>query len=289
MSDRSDERRRLGIPEDSLVVGSILRFGEEKRPMLWMEMARELHKEHPSLRFLLFGVGPMLENCRDFAGSNDLAEVTTFAGLTTDAWASLSAMDIFVLTSRLEGLPNVLVEAQAMGLPVVCSGTGGMAEAFVDGSTGFAVPSSSASDLACAVARLLGDTGLRKRMGDASSHHARTSFGIERMLDETLSAYADTPVCEPQAAGSSDWAQADDSAGILLGGAVRVRDRCFSANVSAIDPSAWELYEDDHRLRSDDVGQKRSGVLEQGNYRFEQNKILFCSSDGSDIRFNGRF
>jgi glycosyltransferase involved in cell wall biosynthesis len=288
-SARSDERYRLGIPEDSIVVGSIMRFGEEKRPLLWMEMARELHQDHPHVRFLLFGHGPMLESCRAFATANGLGEAVTFAGLTSDAWAALAAMDIFVLTSRLEGLPNVIIEAQSMGLPVVCSGAGGMSETFVDGSTGIAVPSSGAEDLARAVAGLLENPDLRNRMGSAARIHARATFGIERMLDETLDAYAGTPIYEPPALRPPDWAQADHSAEIPIGGAVSVAEHCFVAAVPSLDPSAWELYEEDHPLRIDSGKQSPEALVKRGHYRLDETQVFFSSSDGSDIRFNGRF
>jgi glycosyltransferase involved in cell wall biosynthesis len=114
-------------------------------------------------------------------------------------------------------------------------------------------------------------------------------FGIERMLDETLSAYAGTPISEPCVERPPDWAQADDSAGIPLGGAVRLDGHCFVAAVPSLNPSAWELYEDDHPLFADNGKRSCDAVLEWGHYRFDQNKLLFCSSDGSDIRFNGRF
>jgi glycosyltransferase involved in cell wall biosynthesis len=115
-------------------------------------------------------------------------------GLTRNAWAALSAMDVFVLPSRLEGLPNVLIEAQAMGVPVICSGAGGMAETFVEGETGFAVPSASAEALAAAVGRLIDDKELRRRMSAAAETHAREKFSIDRMIGLTIEAYADTPL-----------------------------------------------------------------------------------------------
>ena len=102
-------------------------------------------------------------------------------------------MDVFVLTSRIEGLPNVMIEAQAVGLPVVCTGAGGMAETFIEGETGFAVPSGAAVDFAQSIARLIDDDELRTRMGQHAAHHAREAFGIGRMVDQTLAAYGSAP------------------------------------------------------------------------------------------------
>jgi glycosyltransferase involved in cell wall biosynthesis len=187
---RETVRGQLRIPQEAIVVGSIIGFREEKRPLLWTEMALALHKAYPKVRFLVFGDGPLLETCRSFVAANDLAEIVVLPGFTTDSWAALSAMDIFVLTSRAEGLPNVMIEAQAMGLPTVCTGTGGMFETFVEGITGFGVSSATAEALAEVVGRLIQDSVLREQMSKAAKHHARETFGIEQMIDRTLEAYA---------------------------------------------------------------------------------------------------
>jgi glycosyltransferase involved in cell wall biosynthesis len=179
------------IPPGSLVVGSIMRLSEEKRPQLFVDAARILHAAHPQLRFLVFGEGPMLQPMRAYAASCGLSGVLQLPGLTTDAWGALAAMDVFVLTSRMEGLPNVLIEAQASGLPVVCTGVGGMEETFIDGKTGFSVRSATANALADAMSRLIREPELRGRMSQDASAHARATFGIEAMLDQISKAYDD--------------------------------------------------------------------------------------------------
>lgn len=184
------QRRTLGIPQSAVVVGSIIGFREEKRPQLFLEMARLLHADYPDARFVIFGDGPLLANCREFVETQGLSEFIQLPGLTNDAWRALSVMDVFVLTSRLEGLPNVLIEAQAMAVPVVCTGAGGMSETFVEGQTGFGVPSATAEALAAAVSRLIDDRALRDRMGAAAMRHARETFGIDRMIDLTIESYA---------------------------------------------------------------------------------------------------
>jgi glycosyltransferase involved in cell wall biosynthesis len=188
---REAVRLAHGIPPDAPVVGSIMRFSEEKRPQFFIDVARILNAAEPRLRFLVFGEGPLREEMLAFAKSCGLAEILTMPGLTADAWGALAAMDVFVLTSRMEGLPNVLIEAQAAGLPVVCTGVGGMEETFIDGETGFSVRDASAARLADAVARLVREPELRQRMSEAAEAHARASFGIAMMLDQTAKAYDD--------------------------------------------------------------------------------------------------
>jgi glycosyltransferase involved in cell wall biosynthesis len=187
------QRRALGVPEGAVLVGSVIGFREEKRPHLFLEMARVLHADYPDVHFVIFGAGALLEECREWVKSHGLAGIIHLPGLTADAWAALSAMDIFVLPSRLEGLPNVLIEAQAMGVPIVCSEAGGMAETFVAGETGFGVPFANAEALAAAVRRLVDDEKLRTRMGAAAERHVRNNFSIDRMIGLTVQAYAHAP------------------------------------------------------------------------------------------------
>ena len=281
-------RKRFELSGDAIIVGSIIRFGEEKRPELMIDMAVVLHRLYPQVRFLIFGDGPLLELCRTFVVQNGLEDVIKLPGVATDAWAALSAMDVFVLTSRLEGLPNVLIEAQAMGLPVVCTGAGGMCETFVEGETGFAVRSATAEDLAKAVARLIADSRMRQRMGDKARRHALDRFGMERMIDQTLDAYRSAPEYVSDAEEPAITVEPSPASDILITGARKEQGKCFAANLAAEhDYSMLALWEDDRLIGARAALQD---VRDQGAGRFciESGRIFFSSSDGSDIRFNGR-
>jgi glycosyltransferase involved in cell wall biosynthesis len=188
---RIAERRKHKVPAKAFVIGSIIRFSEEKRPKLLIDMARLLLQKHPDLKFLIFGAGPMIEEMRTYVESFQLADAIKLPGFTKDAWRSLAAMDVFVLTSRMEGLPNVLIEAEASGLPIVCTAVGGMSETYVEGVTGFGVPAATPAALAQAVSRLVGDPKLHSRMSKQAFRYARETFGIDRMISHTLKAYGD--------------------------------------------------------------------------------------------------
>ncbi|HVE89054.1 MAG TPA: glycosyltransferase [Burkholderiaceae bacterium] len=187
---RLDIRKRYAISGSVKVVGSILRFSEEKRPRLLIDMAKELHAADDSLRFLFFGGGVLLQDMRAYVASLDLEDVIHLPGVTNTPWEVLAAMDLFVLTSRMEGLPNVLVEAQASGLPIVCTRVGGTTETFVENETGVSVPDATASSLAAVAGQILQDNNLHARMSARATMHARKVFGIRPMIDATLKAYA---------------------------------------------------------------------------------------------------
>jgi glycosyltransferase involved in cell wall biosynthesis len=190
---RVEVRRMYGVSANTPLVGSIIRFSEEKQPCLFVDMARILHRECPEIRFLFFGVGPLLDETRAYAENQGLSsEVLQMPGLTHQSWNALSSMDVFVLTSRVEGLPNVLIEAQASGVPVVCTGAGGMSETFAEGETGYSVDGSSAEALAAAVSRLIRDPVLRRRMSQQAFQFARCNFSIDHMIDRTCVAYRES-------------------------------------------------------------------------------------------------
>jgi glycosyltransferase involved in cell wall biosynthesis len=209
-----------------------------------------------------------------------LAGIINMPGETTDAWAAFSAMDIFVLTSRVEGLPNVMIEAQLMGIPVVCTGTGGMYETFIEGETGFGVSEGTPATLAAAVSRLASDAGLRSRMSEKALCFARDAFDIERMLDRTIDAYDSTVrTIRP------DWQEECPPATLRLGGIVRDRSHQFAADLPPdVDLSGRSLWEDDHPLEPS----ADASTITVGRYRIAGRRVYFLSSDGSDPRFNGK-
>ena len=201
---RNRLRRELRLTDDHVLVGTITRFSEEKRPQLFIDTAALLAGRYPQVRFIAHGGGVLLGEMRSYVDGLGLPEVIWLPGLTDDAWSSLAAMDIFMLTSRMEGLPNVLVEAQASGLPIVCTGVGGMMETFVEGKTGFAVPAATPEALAEAVGRFIENEPLRLRMSEEAWRFARDGFGREAMLAKTIRAYKDAKELRLDALGNGE-------------------------------------------------------------------------------------
>jgi glycosyltransferase involved in cell wall biosynthesis len=115
-------RTSFGIPSDALVVGHVARFAEVKNHSFLLDIAVELSERKPEVRFLLIGDGPLRTDIQSKAKKLNLDKNIIFAGVRADVpWLMLSAMDIFLLPSLLEGLPLVLIEAQTAGLPCIFS------------------------------------------------------------------------------------------------------------------------------------------------------------------------
>jgi glycosyltransferase involved in cell wall biosynthesis len=182
-------RARLGVPLEVPLVGSVLRFSEEKCPLFWIDVAARVAGRQPEVRFLMVGDGPLWEEARRRVEACGLGDRIVMPGNEKDAAIAIAAMDVFLLTSRLEGLPNALIEAQALGVPVVTTDGGGSAETLIQGTTGYAIFPHSADLLADAVLRILGNRAWRERAGQAAQRFVRERFSMSQMVDRTLDAY----------------------------------------------------------------------------------------------------
>ena len=198
-------RERLGIPQEAPVVGSVLRFSEEKRPFLWVDIAARVAARRPDVMFLMVGDGPLREETRRRVSACGMSEKILMPGNEKHAAAAIAAMDVFLLTSRVEGLPNVLVEAQALGVPVVTTDCGGAAETLIRGRTGHVIFRQSVDALADAVLLVLDDTVWREKARKVGQEFVRERFSLAQMMEGTLNAYfarghfANTPAAQPSA------------------------------------------------------------------------------------------
>lgn len=182
-------RNQLGIEPAQPVVGTIMRFSEEKRPLLWLQVAAHLAAQRRDLAFLMVGTGVMQSEVRAMVESLDLQNRLFLVGIEPIAALALSAMDVFLLTSRKEGLPNVLVEAQSLGVPVVSTDVGGAGETFEHGVTGRLVADDDPGEIAAAVLSTLENAPWRERASQLAPQFVKERFSIDRMLDEMLSLY----------------------------------------------------------------------------------------------------
>lgn len=186
----SEEYRRThNIPIAAPLVGTVIRFTEEKRPFLWLQIAAEIRKRHADVRFLIVGDGPLRSDLEQRADKDDLRGMVTFTGHETNAMAAMAAMDIFLLTSRAEGLPNVLVEAQAIGVPVVTTNVGGAPETLEHNVTGWILENDDSRHAADIIVKLLRNDAWREEARLVMPEFVSQAFGMERMLDETIRLY----------------------------------------------------------------------------------------------------
>jgi glycosyltransferase involved in cell wall biosynthesis len=173
-------------------VGSVFRFDENKRPFLWLDAAARLLSQDPACRFIMVGDGPLLQPAREYAERQGIASRVLFTGRSDCVGYWLSKMDVFLLLSRFEGLPNVLIEAQFAGLPVVTTDAGGSAETIRPGHTGTCLPSDASPDpeaICAAVTAWKRDHAGRATLAAEAKRWANDTFSTDAMLRKTVSLY----------------------------------------------------------------------------------------------------
>lgn len=180
---------QLGVPDRVLLVGTVLRFTEEKRPFLWIEIAARVAAMRSDVMFLMVGDGPLRMEARQRADACGFGGRILMPGYEKEVAVAIAALDVFLLTSRVEGLPNVLVEAQALGVPVVTTDCGGVSETLIPRVTGFTVASESVELLANTILDVLADDAWRDEARNVAQKFVRERFSLSQMISGTLDAY----------------------------------------------------------------------------------------------------
>jgi glycosyltransferase involved in cell wall biosynthesis len=139
------------------------------------------------LRLLVIGDGPERSNLESLAAGSGAADRVVFTGNVSrqQVMAYLRASDLFVLNSDYEGLPHVVLEAYAAGVPVVATSVGGTDEVVENGENGFVVPPRRMDRMAEAVDRLLSDDALRAAVADNARQTLHSRFRWETLVEQT--------------------------------------------------------------------------------------------------------
>jgi glycosyltransferase involved in cell wall biosynthesis len=169
------------------VIGSIGRFDRLKGYEVLVKAMPEL----PGVTVVLIGGGPMREELEELARELRVEDRLILIDWSDEPRRYLAGFDLFVLPSRLEALPLVLVEAMLAKLPVVATDVGGVSECVAANETGLLVAVEDATALASAIQRLLAEPALRTQFGEAGSARARRLFSLERMVEEYDALYRD--------------------------------------------------------------------------------------------------
>lgn len=197
-SARARVRSKFFIDDDELVVLGVFRLSPEKNPMLFLNVAAALRQEFPHLVILHAGEGPMLAELQKEAQQLGLEGALKFLGRQSDVLSLMRASDMLLLTSDFEGLPNVMLEAQSVSLPIVATKVGGTPEAADENQSAFLVERGNLKKLVQQCIRLLQDKKLRIQMGEKGREFILKGFSHKALADGTLDAiglpnYPDRP------------------------------------------------------------------------------------------------
>lgn len=187
--DVEHEKRKWGIPLTNNVVGSIMRFSEQKNPLDFVRMAAEIVEKSPRVSFLLVGDGNLRPQIENSILRHNLSEKIILTGVRHDVPQLLAVMDVFVLPSLWEGLPRVIPQAMAMGLPIVATEVGGTPEAIEENQNGFLVTPKDFHAIARKVIQLLEDHNMARKMGERGRKMVYPEFCIKQMVKRTENLY----------------------------------------------------------------------------------------------------
>jgi len=195
---RRTARRELGLGDETTrgeaeatVVMTVAVLRRDKGLDLLLEAAGRVLEVRPEVRFVVVGDGPERGALERRAAERGLGDRVLFTGFRSDVSELLTAADLFVLPSREDAFPTVLLEAAAAGLPAVAADVGGVPEIVVSEKTGVLVPPDDPGALAGALIELAARPEERRRIGEAARRRAESELSAGRWLDRLTELYGE--------------------------------------------------------------------------------------------------
>jgi glycosyltransferase involved in cell wall biosynthesis len=187
--ERADLKKRFGFPDDSIVCISGGRFSKEKGQSYLVDAARTASEQNPRLRFVIFGDGPDLEKINSRVEELGLSETVLCPGFERDLLGYLKDADMLVNPSLSEGLPNIVLEAMALKIPVVATSVGGVPELVEDGVSGFLVPPADSNLLADKILQLAGRKDIQEKFAREGYRTIVEKFSFDSQAEKLYRVY----------------------------------------------------------------------------------------------------
>ena len=187
--DGSAFKRKYGVKQGEIVIGNIAALTDHKGQVYLVDAAPRVIERFPNARFFIVGEGelrPMLQERIDRLG---LGGKMILTGFLRDVGDALAAMDLFVLSSHLEGLCTSLLDAMIMRVPVVATRTGGVPDVVKDGTNGYLAEPRNPEQLADCIIRLLEDRDARSRFVENAYNRVMEHFTTDKMVEGTAAVY----------------------------------------------------------------------------------------------------
>lgn len=190
-------RKKLNIPEKSLVIGKIARLFFLKGHEYLIQAASQIVKKNPEVRFLFIGDGILKEKLIAQAKILKIQNNIIFAGLIDpqEIPSYIQAVDVLAHVSLHEGLPRAVVQAFALGIPAVCFDVDGAKDVVQDQKNGFLIPAKDVAQLTGRLLELLENRELRNRMGENAQRIAYEFFDANKMVDAIDNLYKELLEC----------------------------------------------------------------------------------------------
>jgi glycosyltransferase involved in cell wall biosynthesis len=178
-----------GIAPDASCIGILAMLRPEKDHSTFLRAAEIVHQSLPGAHFIIAGDGPERERLEQMADAMALRDCVTFIGQVSGPAAAIPGWDVSVLSSRHEGMPNVVLEAMAWARPVVATDIQGVTDMVTDGVTGYVVPVADAAAMARQILALLAAPNVAMQMGQAGRERVLARWSVDRMVAEYQALY----------------------------------------------------------------------------------------------------
>lgn len=186
---KSVKLSQIGIRPGERVVLGVGRLHWQKGFEYLVQAAAQVIKSYPDVKFLIAGDGPDHGDLGELIKQLGLNERVILLGFCANIPELIKKSDIFVISSLLEGLPFALLEAMALGKPVIATAIDGIPEVVEDGRTGFLVPVRDATALASRIIQIFADLPLGISMGRLAQNEVLNRFNLQDMLQNTVTLY----------------------------------------------------------------------------------------------------
>jgi len=184
--DRSEKRKELGISELSTVLITVAELIPRKNHIQVLKALSKLNKTN--FHYLVVGNGESEQQLKKAVNELMLQDKVSFLGFRRDVAELMASSDIFILTSRHEGLTRALMEAMAVGLPIIATDVRGNRDLVKSGENGYLVPLDDAEQTAIAIERLINSGNLRRSMGEKSKELVK-QYDLQNIIPQMEEIY----------------------------------------------------------------------------------------------------
>lgn len=188
-TEKECRRLELGCSSEDLVIGTIGRIDRDKNHQMLLRVFARLLSDWPSLKLVIIGDGPLKDQLQDLAKELRIDGKVRLPGTVPFAARLLSAMDVCCMTSYTEGMPNVVMEAAAAGVPVVSTNCGDSYRLIENGVSGFVVPLDGSEEMVDCLHRLLGNPEQRVHMGRVGREKMQREYDVVSMVNRFSAVY----------------------------------------------------------------------------------------------------
>lgn len=187
--DKKCLKSKLKIPKDCFLIGNTSALADQKDYFTFLNVAKELVGLNPLFHFVIIGDGPMKKSIQDYCNKLGLEDRVHFTGFMYDLPKYLESLDLFLITSKTEGLGTSILDAMICKIPVVATNAGGITESVLDNKTGLTCPIADTQCLAQAVEKIFNNQALTNTLCENAYQNVLTNFHYQVTANKTFEAY----------------------------------------------------------------------------------------------------